>query len=242
MEEEIKRKRGRPPKPKPPIDPNAPPKKRGRPPKPKVNTPPKKRGRPPKKKPETNTLREANGRYLPKNYIATDEQIAEYNASRVGNQMYSKDADSGEKVAAVVKYVARELENLPQRINFSDTELVRDTVLRYIHSCENYGVIPTKIGLARACGCDRETYARWMQRNPNHPTSRLLAAVGDSFSEALSQASLNGSVQPIVGIFLQKALYGLRENEPMQQAAETPLTEATDTDTLIRKYNEITTE
>ena len=50
-----KRKRGRPPKPKPAVDPNAPPpppKKRGRPPKPKppeeLNAPPKKRGRPPK--------------------------------------------------------------------------------------------------------------------------------------------------------------------------------------------------
>ncbi|HYV49305.1 MAG TPA: CarD family transcriptional regulator [Myxococcaceae bacterium] len=55
-----KRKRGRPPKPKPPVDPNAPPpepKRRGRPPKPKpeglVETEvPRKRGRPPKKKPE----------------------------------------------------------------------------------------------------------------------------------------------------------------------------------------------
>jgi RNA polymerase-interacting CarD/CdnL/TRCF family regulator len=54
-----KRKRGRPPKPKPPVDPNAPPpepKRRGRPPKPKpeglVETEvPRKRGRPPKKKP-----------------------------------------------------------------------------------------------------------------------------------------------------------------------------------------------
>ncbi len=60
-EEPVKRKRGRPPKPKPPVDANAPPpppKKRGRPPKPKPEgaeaapAAPKKRGRPPKKKPE----------------------------------------------------------------------------------------------------------------------------------------------------------------------------------------------
>jgi RNA polymerase-interacting CarD/CdnL/TRCF family regulator len=59
-----KRKRGRPPKPKPPVDPNAPPpepKKRGRPPKPKpeglVETEvPRKRGRPPKKKPEPGSV------------------------------------------------------------------------------------------------------------------------------------------------------------------------------------------
>lgn len=54
----IPKKRGRPPKPKPPVDPNVVivPKKRGRPPKPKPpvdpNAPPKKRGRPPKPKPE----------------------------------------------------------------------------------------------------------------------------------------------------------------------------------------------
>lgn len=55
--EPVKRKRGRPPKPKPPVDPNAlppAPKKRGRPPKPKPEgveaapAAPKKRGRPPK--------------------------------------------------------------------------------------------------------------------------------------------------------------------------------------------------
>jgi RNA polymerase-interacting CarD/CdnL/TRCF family regulator len=59
-----KRKRGRPPKPRPPVDPNAPPpepKKRGRPPKPRpeglVETElPRKRGRPPKKKPEPSSV------------------------------------------------------------------------------------------------------------------------------------------------------------------------------------------
>jgi CarD family transcriptional regulator len=55
LPEELKKKRGRPPKPKPEVDlsaPPPPPKKRGRPPKPKVAeaAPPKKRGRPPKAK------------------------------------------------------------------------------------------------------------------------------------------------------------------------------------------------
>jgi len=55
LTEPLKRKRGRPPKPKPPPPENPPPpKKRGRPPKPKpveaVPAEPKKRGRPPKKK------------------------------------------------------------------------------------------------------------------------------------------------------------------------------------------------
>jgi RNA polymerase-interacting CarD/CdnL/TRCF family regulator len=55
-DEPVKRKRGRPPKPKPAVEEPAVPKKRGRPPKPKPAVEeaavPKKRGRPPKPKPE----------------------------------------------------------------------------------------------------------------------------------------------------------------------------------------------
>lgn len=249
--EEQKRKRGRPPKPKPPVDPT--PKKRGRPPKPKplVEEPKRKRGRPPKQKeppiepPKEPTKRPQDtktGRFIARDVIQTDEQIDEYNKSLVGNQMYSKDIGAGERMQLVVSYIAREIENLPPRINFSDTELVRQTVVRYIRSCDRYGVMPTQQGLARACGIDRHSMAKYISRHPDSPTAQLLLSVIDAFSEALTQASLNGSVQPIVGIFVQKALYGLRETDPIAQPQENPIGEATDNETLMKKYGELTTE
>lgn len=214
MEEEIKRKRGRPPKPK-----DVP--KEPKPPKPKQQD-------------------KKTGQFVPHDVIQTDEQIDEYNQSLVGNRMYSKEADSGEKLQLVVSYIAREIENMPQRINLRDTELVRETVIRYMRSCDKYGVMPTQLGLARACGIDRRGLSMFISRHPESPSAQLLSSVLDAFSEALTQASLNGSVQPIVGIFLQKALYGLRETDPVAQPQESPIGEATDTETLMKKYEELT--
>ena len=111
--------------------------------------------------------------------------------------------------------------------------------MRYLHSCERTGAIPSKIGLARACGVNRKSFDKFMREHPDHPTTAFLEIVTDAFSEALTQASLNGSVQPIVSIFLQKALYGMRENEQIAPPAENPLGETTSTEELMKKYEEI---
>lgn len=167
----------------------------------------------------------------------------EFNLSVVGNtRLYSKDVDSGEKIGMLVRDLTNEVSDIGEKINFNDTELVRRTTLRYLQSCERTGKIPTKIGLARACGCSRRAFERFIQRHPDHTTTAFLEVAIDAFSEALSQASLNGSVQPIVSIFLQKAIYGMRENDQVATPQDNPLGEATSTEDLMKKYAELTSE
>lgn len=156
--------------------------------------------------------------------------------------LYSRDVDAGTKVSMIVSSIAEQISYVGEPIEFNDTEKVRDTVIRYLESCDRIHALPSKIGLARACGCDRSAFDKFVRRNPNHKTAIFLQIVTDAFSEALTQASLNGSVQPIVAIFLQKALYGMRENEQIATPVESPLGEITDTETLMKKYEELTVD
>ena len=82
-----------------------------------------------------------------------------------------------------------------------------------------------------------------MRRNPDHPSSEFLLVTFDAFSEMMSMASLTGSIQPIVSIFLQKALYNVHENEPEEPIAPDVLGIGTNTDELAeeiaRKYSEL---
>lgn len=175
----------------------------------------------------------------------TDEEMDETNRTRaldVRNPLYSKHIDSGDKISLIVSNLGKDLSSVGEKISLKNTELVRDTVLRYLRSCERTGALPTKVGVSRSCGISSKAMDKFIREHPDHPTSAFLELVWDAFSEALSQASLNGSVQPIVAIFLQKALYDLRENEPVAQKRDNPLGEFTDTESIERKYGEIVTD
>lgn len=233
----MKRPRGRPPKPKPEVE--QPKRPRGRPKKePPVEVQPKRpRGRPPKPKPEPQELKhDSLGRFMPSGVIKSDEEMDAHNLVVAESALYSKTIDSGAKVGMLIKNLSDEMSKIGTPINFRDTETVRDTCMRYLRSCERTGVIPSKTGLARACGVSSKGIDAFVKKNPGHPSAELFQILIEAFAEALSQASLNGSVHPIVGIFLQKALYGVRENSPVIEPADTPLSAAKETTDLFKKY------
>lgn len=184
---------------------------------------------------------EKTGRMLPKGYIQTDEEMDESNLVVSNNHMYrnKKDAANAEVVQNVVNYIAKDLYNIPKMISFSDTELVKSVVDRYLASCQRSNVLPTNAGLARACGCAYSTFRKYIQRHPGHPTAVYLEIVLDGFSEALAQSSLRNAVNPIYGIFTQKTDYGKRENEPVAEPREDLLGEVITTDELEKKYAEM---
>lgn len=147
--------------------------------------------------------------------VLTDSEMDEMNAAIVvDSRLYSKDMDASEKVSGIVLAIGSELENVPQRITLNDTENVRRVTVRYIQSCYRNGTLPSKQGLGRAMGMSRKALDDFVRRNPDNPSSEFLLVTFDAFSEMMSMASLTGCTQPIVSIFLQKALYGVHENEP----------------------------
>ena len=177
---------------------------------------------------------------LPRGYIQTDDEMDESNlVIATTSKIYSRDSDNSEKISAIVGNIADDLSKMPQMIEFANTELVKSVVVRYIKSCERAGVVPMISGLARACGCDRSTFSKYIQRHPGHPTAIYLKMVTEAFSETITQASLAGAVQPIVSIFTQKTDYGKRENEPIVEPKEDLLGDVVATDDLDRKYAEM---
>ncbi len=177
---------------------------------------------------------------VPNGEIASDDEMDAQNLEIVNSSMlYSKDVDSGRKIGMIVSNIADDLSRVGEKISFRDTETVKRTVERYLRSCARIGAIPSKIGLARACGCSRRAFDRFIARNPEHPTSEFLEIVNDAFAEANIEAGQSGSCHPIFAMFVLKSIYQVRENDPVQTIAENPLGELTDTEKLMKKYEEI---
>lgn len=154
----------------------------------------------------------------------SDEQMDDMNAViPVNSRLYDKSVDAGEKVSGIVLAIGSELENVPERITLNDTEAVKAITTRYIQSCYRNGCLPSKQGYGRALGMSRKSLDDYVRRNPDSPTTNYLLLVFDAFSEMMSMASLTGSIQPIVSIFLQKALYNVHENEPEEPVVSNAL-------------------
>ena len=160
----------------------------------------------------------------PKNEIMTAQQMDEMNLEILNNnRLYDKDISNSEKISVTVGEISKQLMDAGKRkISLRDSETVRAVTEEYLKSCMRSGLIPSKMGLARALGVTRASVDSFIKRNPNSETAQFLQLAYDAFAEMLSINSLSGSVHPIVSIFLQKALYGFRENTEQPEYSEPP--------------------
>lgn len=158
------------------------------------------------------------------------------------NRLYSKEADSTEQVRSILTNITGDLIDRPQKIKLYDTALVESVTKDYLMSCVKSGIIPSRQGHARAMGCSRQAVGEYMRRNPNHETTQYLEILYDSFSEALTMASLTGKVHPIVSIFVLKAIYGWRDNEQQESPDNDPLGSAKSNEELWKRYVEANDE
>ena len=121
-----------------------------------------------------------------------------------------------------------------------DTGTVRKVMDSYMKSCDTVGIIPCKSGAARAMGISVQGVRSFMVGNPDHPTTEFLEIVFDLFSETLNNAALSGLSQPIYSIFLQKAIYGMRDNLAIEitQPDRGPLHPQATPDEIAQKWAE----
>ena len=175
----------------------------------------------------------------PRNRIQTYSEMVQANEERAASRMFSKDVDSAEKISALVSMARQELKDMPDKISLGDTDCVKSITEQYLKSCDEVGVLPSKLGLCRAYGCSRQAVTDYMNHNPRHPTSEYLAIVFDAFNELLSNAALAGSVHPVYAIFLGKAVYGLRDTQTVEvvQPQTGPLFTETNPIDIANKYN-----
>ena len=149
---------------------------------------------------------------------------------------------SSQEIQKSVRTALDEMHKLStgKRIRLEDTDTVKELTEQYLTSCIQTSTMPKMSGLARALGYSKDGLYWFMRNKKEHPTTDWLKNFHDVCSDVLAQNSLMGTVHPIVAIFLQKALYGLRDNITIETVPpEDGRMESMDHDELIRKYGHL---
>ena len=95
--------------------------------------------------------------------------------------------------------------------------------------------MPSMAGLARSMGLARRSLYYCIDHEQPKETAAWLELCRDSFSDMLAESALRNNTNPIVTIFLQKAVYGLRESLEIVAKQETPLGPILEADDLKRR-------
>ena len=119
-----------------------------------------------------------------------------------------------EQLAALVAKTAGELVEVAtaEPVSLMDTEAVKARTVLYLKACETSSSFPSVAGLARSMGLSRQSLYDCITRNSPVDTAAWLELFRDSCSDILAEAGLRNNCNGVVSIFLQKALYNLRES------------------------------
>lgn len=174
----------------------------------------------------------------PDGFIQKPSEMIETARERYMNShIYSRTADGSLVVEAIVSQLAADLAEIPQKANLRDTEQIKRICIAYVASCAKAGVIPTKIGLARALGMSRRAVDYFMERHPEHETAQVLELVFDAFAEALSTAALAGSVQQVFAIFVSKCIYKWEDSVTIKTTPPDPLDNKKSVSEIMARYD-----
>ena len=131
------------------------------------------------------------------------------------SSLYKRDAAEfvDQQLSALIGKTTAELVEVAtaEPVSLKDTAEVKRRTVLYLKACEETSTIPSMTGLARSMGLSRQALYDVCWRGEPQDTAQWLTLCRDAFSDVLAQASLRNSCNGVVGIFLQKALYGLRE-------------------------------
>lgn len=118
------------------------------------------------------------------------------------------------ELSALISKTAEELTAAAttEPVSLSDTQEVKRRTVLYLRACEESSSFPSIAGLSRSMGLSRQALYDCIWRNSPSETARWLELCRDSFSDILAEAGLRNNCNGVVSIFLQKALYGLRES------------------------------
>lgn len=144
-----------------------------------------------------------------------DEMVEAGTERRKNSSLYKIQSAAfvDEQLAALVAKTTGELVEAAtaEPVSLTDTETVKARTVLYLKSCEASSSFPSVTGLARSMGLSRQALYDCIQRNSPPDTAAWLELCRDAFSDLLSEAALRNNCNNITAIFLQKALYGLRE-------------------------------
>ena len=176
--------------------------------------------------------------YEPKNTIQSpSEMLATAQERRLNSRIYNRTADNGEVVSAIVEQLAEDLVDIPQKADLRNTEQIKRIVIAYAAMCAKAGTIPSKIGLARACGYSRRQIDYFCEKHPEHETAQLLELAFDAFAEALTTAALANATNNVFSIFISKALYRFEDSVTIKAAPPDPMDHRATAAEIMARYS-----
>lgn len=160
------------------------------------------------------------------------EMVAEGTEQKTKSKLYKVEASQfvDERLAALIAKTTDELTTAAtaEPVTLADTGEVKRRTVYYLKACEASSSFPSIAGLARSMGLSRQAVYDCIWRHSPAKTADWLELCRDSFSDILAEASLRNDCNNITAIFLQKALYGLRESVEIVAKTETPLGDSLD--------------
>ena len=116
--------------------------------------------------------------------------------------------------------------NLP-KINLDSDQEVEDRINYYFDYCMQEGLKPTVEGLALALGITRQAIHDWETgRRRGASSSRradMVKKAKDYIAFLMSDAALDGKVNPVVWIFYAKNYFGMTDKQEIEVKGPNPL-------------------
>ena len=173
------------------------------------------------------------------------EMVEDGTERRKTSKLYKAESAAfvDEQLSALVKKTTEELAEVAtsKPISLKDIDEVKKRTILYLRACEETSTIPSVMGLARSMGLTRQALYDCIWRGEPKDTAKWLELCRDAFSDLLAQAGLRNACNGITAIFLEKALYGLRETTEIIAKREdsTVLGETLTAEEIAEKYKDL---
>ena len=166
----------------------------------------------------------------PKNPAQTEDEMLEdvvaTKATKSHHYKVQGDEHRAEVLSALVKRSAGQLAEADKvKIPLSDAEAVKSQAFCYLAACEQAGAFPSIVGLSRSLGCSRRALYQIIDKRTFPQTAEFLEMFRDMCSDILSESALTNNANTVATIFIQKAVYGLRESVELVVSPPNPLGE-----------------
>lgn len=180
------------------------------------------------------------GKNLPAQSFA--EMVEDGEQQRRTSKLYKAESAAfvDERLSDLLKRTTAELAEAAttEPVSLQSTADVKARTILYLRACEAASCFPSFAGLARSMGLSRQALYDCIWRKSPPATAAWLEICRDCFSDILAESALRNNCNSIVSIFLQKAVYGLRETttiELTQSASNGLLDPVTDAEERHRR-------
>ena len=128
-------------------------------------------------------------------------------------------------------------QNMP-KIDLADADQVKDRINWYFQSCLDDGVRPGVEGLCTALHINRLTFQRWANgaRRAGLEHQEVAQNARQVLAELMEQYMLEGSINPVAGIFLASNQFDYDRNATVTVQTANALTGGEDPQRLADKY------